>query len=438
VVDDIVIKVEQVSKKYCKSLKRSMLYGIEDIGRNMVGLSSRSDRLRKNEFWAVDDVSFELKKGETLGIIGPNGSGKTTLLKMLNGIFWPDKGKITVKGRVGALIEIGAGFHPLLTGRENIYINAAILGMTKKEVDSKFNDIVEFADIGDSLDTPVKFYSSGMFVRLGFAVAIHCRPDILLVDEILAVGDTDFRRKSADRMKDLITNNDCSIILVSHNMHSVTAIANKAILLNNGAILASGDVKNVVAQYDLMMRPGGKKKYSMSVFIDSEEEELKLVHTYGYAGGEVTIKRVWLESSNGECRTHFSGEEDVAVCISYKVNKDISIMHGFVWVAFINEYDVNCMGAQLSLGENKTTAKLPKVGILRVWFRPFQLTTSSYKISIAFSDKTYAVQYAQGHYGYVKVINDIPTFIPGLNTPVCWPRCEWNLELLDTKGNKNC
>jgi lipopolysaccharide transport system ATP-binding protein len=270
VVDDIVIKVEQVSKKYCKSLKRSMLYGIEDIGRNMVGLSSRSDRLRKNEFWAVDDVSFELKKGETLGIIGPNGSGKTTLLKMLNGIFWPDKGKITVKGRVGALIEIGAGFHPLLTGRENIYINAAILGMTKKEVDSKFNDFVEFADIGDSLDTPVKFYSSGMFVRLGFAVAIHCRPDILLVDEILAVGDTDFRRKSADRMKDLITNNDCSIILVSHNMHSVTAIANKAILLNNGAILASGDVKNVVAQYDLMMRPGGKKKYSMSVFIDSE------------------------------------------------------------------------------------------------------------------------------------------------------------------------
>jgi len=186
---DIAITVDHVSKKYCKSLKRSMLYGVTDIGRNTLGLSSHSGNLRKSEFWAVDDVSFEVKKGETLGIIGPNGSGKTTLLKMLNGIFWPDKGKITVKGRVGALIEVGAGFHPLLTGRENIYINAAILGMTKEEVDEKFDDIVEFADIGDFLDTPVKFYSRGMYVRLGFAVAVHCEPDILLVDEVLAVGD---------------------------------------------------------------------------------------------------------------------------------------------------------------------------------------------------------------------------------------------------------
>src|SRR4030042_3217494 len=184
---EIAIKVEHVSKKYCKSLKRSMLYGVQDIGRNMVGLSSRSDRLRKNEFWAVDDISFEVKRGETLGIIGPNGAGKTTLLKMLNGIFWPDKGKITMKGEFGALIEIGAGFHPLLTGRENIYINAAILGMKKKYVDEKFEDIIKFADIGDFIDTPVKFYSSGMFVRLGFAVAVHCEPDILLVDEVLAV-----------------------------------------------------------------------------------------------------------------------------------------------------------------------------------------------------------------------------------------------------------
>src|SRR3972149_1313084 len=135
--DDVVIRVEHVSKKYCKSLNRYMLYGVKDIGRNLCGLNSHSDKLREHEFWAVDDVSFELKKGEALGLIGPNGSGKSTLLKMLNGIFWPDKGKITVKGRVGALIEVGAGFHPLLTGRENVYINGAILGMTKKEIDSK-------------------------------------------------------------------------------------------------------------------------------------------------------------------------------------------------------------------------------------------------------------------------------------------------------------
>jgi len=193
--DDVVVKVEHVSKKYCKSLKRSMFYGVHDIGRNMVGLSAHSERLRDGEFWAVDDVSFELKKGETLGIIGPNGSGKTTLLKMLNGIFWPDKGKITVRGRVGALIAVGAGFHPLLTGRENININGAILGMSKKEINEKFDDIVEFADIGDFIDYPVKFYSSGMYVRLGFAVAVHCKPDILLVDEVLAVGDLGYTFK---------------------------------------------------------------------------------------------------------------------------------------------------------------------------------------------------------------------------------------------------
>ena len=179
--NDVVIKVENVSKKYCKSLKHSMLYGMSDIGRNVLGLKSRSERLRDNEFWALDDISFEVKRGETLGLIGPNGSGKTTLLKMLNGIFWPDKGKITIKGKVGALIAVGAGFHPLLTGRENIYINAAILGMSKREIDKKFDAIVDFADIGDFLDSPVKHYSSGMYVRLGFAVAVHCDPDILLV-----------------------------------------------------------------------------------------------------------------------------------------------------------------------------------------------------------------------------------------------------------------
>lgn len=230
---EVAIKVEHLSKKYCKSLKRSMLYGVEDIGRNMVGLSSRSDKLRKNEFWAVKDVSFEVKRGETLGIIGPNGAGKTTLLKMLNGIFWPDKGKISVRGRVGALIEVGAGFHPLLTGRENVYINAAILGMKKKEVDRKFDDIVAFADIGDFLDTPVKFYSSGMFVRLGFAVAVYCEPDILLVDEVLAVGDMNFQNKCFDKIGDL-KKKGTAIVLVSHNMHIISTFGQTVILLNNG------------------------------------------------------------------------------------------------------------------------------------------------------------------------------------------------------------
>lgn len=245
--DDIAINVEHVSKKYCKSLKRSMLYGVQDIGRNMIGLGSHPDRLRRNEFWAVDDVSFEVRRGETLGIIGPNGAGKTTLLKMLNGIFWPDKGKISVRGRVGALIEIGAGFHPLLTGRENIYINAAILGISKKEVDKKFNDIVQFAEIGDFIDSPVKFYSSGMFVRLGFAVAVYCDPDILLVDEILAVGDIDFQNKCLTKISEI--QEKASIIIISHNMNTIKLMCDRCLFLFKSNQIKLGNVSDILNIY---------------------------------------------------------------------------------------------------------------------------------------------------------------------------------------------
>ena len=252
--DELAMKVDHISKKYCKSLKRSMLYGLKDIGRNMLGLNSHSEKLRKHEFWALDDVSFELKRGETLGIIGPNGAGKTTLLKLLNGIFWPDKGKITIKGRVGALIEVGAGFHPLLTGRENIYINGAILGMNKSEIDKKFDSIVEFADIGDFIDTPVKFYSSGMYVRLGFSVAVHCDPDILLIDEVLSVGDISFQRKCIRRMRELLFGGT-TVLFVSHNVRAVQDLCQKAILLDQRHVTSDGLSAEVIKDYvDLISR----------------------------------------------------------------------------------------------------------------------------------------------------------------------------------------
>ena len=247
--DDVAIRVEHVSKKYCKSLRRSMVYGMKDIGRNLVGLSSHPEKLRDNEFWAVDDVSFELRKGEALGLIGPNGSGKSTLLKMLKGIFWADKGKITVKGRVGALIEVGAGFHPLLTGRENVYVNGAILGMTKLETEAKFDDIVDFADIGDFIDAPVKSYSSGMYVRLGFAVAVHCEPDILLIDEVLAVGDRDFQMKCLRKMHELKKEGDGAIILVTHNEKIMRKWAQKCVVLDHGSLLFDGESENAISFY---------------------------------------------------------------------------------------------------------------------------------------------------------------------------------------------
>jgi lipopolysaccharide transport system ATP-binding protein len=247
--EDVDIKVEHVSKKYCKSLRRSMSYGLRDISRNTLGLSSRPGKLRGDEFWAVDDVSFDVMRGETLGLIGPNGSGKTTMLKMLNGIFWPDKGKITVNGRVGALIAVGAGFHPALTGKENVYVNAAILGMTKKEATERFDDIIEFAGIGDFIDTAVKYYSSGMFVRLGFATAIHCEPDILLVDEVLAVGDSGFRTKCFNKIGEL---RECGMttIIVSHSMQLISTYTDRALLLKDGKAIEFATGSEAAIAYD--------------------------------------------------------------------------------------------------------------------------------------------------------------------------------------------
>lgn len=245
---NLAIKVENVSKKYCKSLKRSIVYGIHDILRNSVGLGSKSEVLRKDEFWALNNISFEVKKGEALGIIGPNGSGKTTLLKLLNGIFWPDIGKISIKGRVGALIAVGAGFHPLLTGRENIYVNAAILGMTKHEVDKKFDEIVAFANIGNFLDTPIKFYSSGMFVRLGFSIAAHSEPDILLFDEILAVGDELFQRKCIDFLSKLRSRNK-TLIFVSHMLTAVQSLCTNVVYLSHGKNKKIGIPEDAISAY---------------------------------------------------------------------------------------------------------------------------------------------------------------------------------------------
>lgn len=246
---DTVVSVRNVSKKFCRRLRRSMAYGISDLSRNLFGLKSRTAELRKDEFWALNDVSFDLKKGESIGLIGANGSGKTTLLRLITGIFPPDDGEIRVRGRVGALIAIGAGFHPHMTGRENIYLNGTILGMKRAEINSKLQDIIDFAEIGDFLDAPVSTYSSGMRVRLGFSIAIHTEPDILLIDEILAVGDSHFRTKCYQRLSELI-DKSVVFILVSHNPEAILATCQKAIYLSGGIVRSIGDVDSVMRTYE--------------------------------------------------------------------------------------------------------------------------------------------------------------------------------------------
>ena len=246
-MDKTAIDLSHVSKKFCKDLKHTVKYGLFDMANGVFGLKSDSSKLRQQEFWALNNISFKLKKGETLGVIGPNGSGKSTLLKILNGIFPPDKGTVRIKGKVGALIEVGAGFHPMLTGRENIYINGTILGMSKKEINEKFDKIVKFAAIGDFLDVPVKNYSSGMHVRLGFAIAAHCQPDILLIDEVLAVGDVEFRAKCYHFISDITK--EAAVVFVSHSMEVVAKICNKILVIDKGKCLFKGNVNSGINKY---------------------------------------------------------------------------------------------------------------------------------------------------------------------------------------------
>lgn len=250
-----ILVAHEVHKKYCRGNRRSMLYGLADITRELLSLDSRTSELRKEEFWALRNFSCQVAEGEGLGIIGPNGAGKSTLLKLISGIFPPDKGHIRVKGRVGSLIEVGAGLHPLLTGRENIFLKGAVLGMSQKELRRNLDNIIAFADLGDFLDTPVRFYSNGMHVRLGFSIAAFCEPQILLVDEALAVGDMRFQYRCIERMRDLRAQG-AAILYVSHNLATIRELCDTGVVLVTGHCTEKQTAAEAVDAYQRMIRDG--------------------------------------------------------------------------------------------------------------------------------------------------------------------------------------
>ena len=242
-----------------KKLRRGEKFNaIRDAVPNMVRRVLRREvvrtHLENREFWALNDVSFNVEHGEVVGIIGPNGAGKSTILKLLSKIMEPTQGTMAINGRLSALIEVTAGFHPELTGRENVYLNGTILGMKRQEIDSKFDEIVEFSGLKEFIDTPVKRYSSGMFSRLGFSVAAHVNPDVLLVDEVLAVGDIAFQSKCAQKMRELL-NSGVTIVLVSHNLTLIQSLCKRTILLNKGQVMKEGPPQEVIPFYeDLIYR----------------------------------------------------------------------------------------------------------------------------------------------------------------------------------------
>jgi lipopolysaccharide transport system ATP-binding protein len=251
-MSDLAIRVEHLSKEYVIGTGRYRHHTLRDqLTDGLTALFRPNGRPRphKETIWALKDVSFEVRKGEVVGVIGRNGAGKSTLLKILSRITEPTSGYARIDGRVGSLLEVGTGFHPELTGRENIYLNGAILGMKKAEIDHKFEEIVAFAETEKFLDTPVKHYSSGMYVRLAFAVAAHLEPEILIVDEVLAVGDTQFQKKCLGKIQDVSTGQGRTVLFVSHNMDAIRRLCSRCLLLEDGQLLAYGNTASIVAQY---------------------------------------------------------------------------------------------------------------------------------------------------------------------------------------------
>lgn len=276
------IKVENLSKQYrlgevgtgtfSHDLNRwwHNVRGKEDPYKLITEINDRSQRTESDYVWALENINFEVKEGEVLGIIGKNGAGKSTLLKILSKVTGPTKGKISINGRIGALLEVGTGMHPELTGKENIFLNGAILGMTKKEIKSKFDEIVDFAGISKYIDTPIKRYSSGMRVRLGFAVAAFLEPEILIVDEVLAVGDAEFQKRAIGKMQNISKGEGRTILFVSHNMAAIKSICSRAIVLENGKTLFEGSSDEAVKWY---LSDGGKSSVHTKLFTKIYKEK---------------------------------------------------------------------------------------------------------------------------------------------------------------------
>jgi ABC-type polysaccharide/polyol phosphate transport system ATPase subunit len=366
--DDVLVKVDNVSKRFCRSLKRSLWYGLQDLGSEIGGRrhgggselpqSSADVQLRPDEFWAVKDVSFELRRGECLGLIGRNGAGKTTLLRMLNGLIKPDTGRIEMKGRVGALIALGAGFNPLLTGRENIRINGSILGLQENELKERIDEIIEFSEISDFIDSPIQSYSSGMQVRLGFAVASSLSPDILILDEVLAVGDRQFQAKCFNRIGEM-RRNGCATILVSHYEHHLQRFCQSGVVLNKGIVGFKGTISEAIEKHSahessivsksvneqdgsirLRVDETGERSTSLSVTICIPSERLSLSDKNSTLWVEVVIRSqdgeplfyIPFYQEKANLVDNYNGFSSLTVSFSSPVLNDTTLLPSFaVW-----------------------------------------------------------------------------------------------------------
>jgi len=317
-MSDIALRMEQIYKKFRKG---EIYNSLRDLIPALTGKMFKGDDLNtkdKREFWALQDINFEVKRGESLGIIGHNGAGKSTALKILSRIMRPTKGRMIVNGRLSALIEVTAGFHPDLTGMENIFLHGTILGMTKREIQSKLEQIIAFSGIEEFIETPVKRYSSGMYARLGFSVAAHVDPEVLIVDEVLSVGDFVFQQKCMDRIRAVIKSGT-TVLFVSHNLKAVTEICQRAMLLDHGKILALGETDSVARKY---LELGSKP----SATLESKVAYISKVRVRDRAGEQATFESgatAWVDVEV----TAREKVDKLAVVIWFTDEKDYIIFH---------------------------------------------------------------------------------------------------------------
>jgi lipopolysaccharide transport system ATP-binding protein len=322
-MSDLAIKVEDLGKRYrigarekkADSRVQAVLQTISSPFRYL--LNSMRNPSENEVIWALRNISFEVHHGEVIGIIGHNGAGKSTLLKILSRITEPTEGHADIYGRVGSLLEVGTGFHPDLTGRENIYMNGTILGMTKAEIDRKFDEIVDFAGVEKFIDTPVKYYSSGMNVRLGFAVAAHLEPEILIVDEVLAVGDAEFQKKSLGKMED-VTNSGRAVLFVSHNMGMIEKLCSKAILLQSGEIYAEGSATTVIETY---LQSLSEDLLTGKEVVQSLDQRQRKWWQYGR---EVRMIDACISGADGQRAVQLKLGEPLVIKLAIKSNANIS------------------------------------------------------------------------------------------------------------------
>lgn len=334
---EIILEVDSLGKKFSKSLKKSLYYGAKDILSELtdVFLPSRNNLskksvLRKCEFWALKNINFKLRRGEILGIVGQNGAGKTTLLKLINGLISPDEGTIKIKGSIGALIALGAGFNPILSGRENLYMNASILGFKRREIDLVFDEIIEFSELREFIDSPVMNYSSGMKARLGFSIASFVNADLLLVDEILSVGDLGFREKSFNRMT-RICEGGSAAIFISHNSAAILNLCTKVIWMKKGEIFRAGATEEIVTEY----MHEQKKEYLHKV-----KEEIATHSTrknFDLKNSAIHFHDIKVLNTKGEEQEEFKTGEDVRFRILLECQQDNLEAHFVVHITLNGE-----------------------------------------------------------------------------------------------------